>query len=79
MTKEERIKELLDKYEEETYTLAHECNVKINELPDLIDTDLTDEEREATEEKRWELEEQCRLKLEASEQRFIKAIAALEG
>lgn len=77
MTKEERIKELLDKYEEEGCTLAHELYQKTNELPEPFDNSLTDDEWEAAKAK--EIMKWYQQELEAREQRFIRAIAALEG
>ena len=79
MTKEERIKELLDKYEEEGCTLAYEYDQKTNELPEPFSDDVTDEEWEDAKVKASEIEKWYKQELEAREQRFIRAIAAMEG
>ena len=79
MTKEERIKELLDKYEEEGCTLAHEFDQKTNELPEPFDDSLTEEESEAANAKEKEIVKWYKQELETREQRFIRAIAAMEG
>ena len=79
MTKEERIKELLDKYEEEGCTLAHEYDLKTNELPEPFDDNVTDEIWEDSKKKALEIEKWYKQQLEAREQRFIRAIAAVEG
>ncbi len=79
MTKEEKVKELLESYEMEGMELSYEYEQKTHELPEPFDDDVTDEQWEQAEKQAAEIKEWYQKALQEREQRFIRAIVALEG
>lgn len=79
MTKEEKVKELLDSYELEGLDISHEYDMRTNELPEPFEDNITDEQWEEAKKKAAAIEKWYQEQLKAREQRFIRAIVALEG
>lgn len=78
MTKETRIKELLDRYEDEQCTLRYEYDTKTNDLILPFDDDATEEMRKESDKKEKEIIAWYNQELIAIKQRFINALMALE-
>jgi len=79
MTKEEKIKQLLDAYEEQKMELDYKFSVKVKDIVPFPDEPETPEESAAHEKTLDEANEMYKQETKAIEDRFIRAIAALEG
>lgn len=79
MTKEEKIKQLLDAYEEQKMELDYKFSEMVKDIVPFPDELETPEESAAHEKTLDEANEMYEQETKAIEDRFIRAIAALEG